>query len=349
MVGSAFEVDARTKEYFGQFGGFYVPDPFTPALDDLDAKYKTTVTTAAFASRLQALLDVLEPESVEPVTWKEVGAATIYLSWSRAHRCAIAGHCALAEALGAKEIVAGIEVAQHALDIALLGKEMGVPARIVLSAELSARMDLVSTLEGVGCEVDTETCGKLFNIPVMYAFQKWIANPGARYFVPTQVNVGPYPFPSITGSFCALSGQLLRAKCLEQLGQAPASIFAACRYGTTPVGALRPFLDDGVALATVEERAEGERLDSFCGALVLVVGSGETERIISPELAHWWETGKVRRCYADGIDPGGATDLPATFDVSTLSPASVAAVATAEALAARQQASAIIVVVGRSE
>jgi tryptophan synthase beta subunit len=300
LTGSPVQISAEVQEYFGKYGGFFVPDPFTPALDALTAAYKEAVSKADFEVCYKDAAGALQ---LEPITLRKAGSvngATKYVVTSQARQAIIVGYAALGKTLD-RALAAGVEIHVEALELASVSKELGLKLGLWLNRALGADEGLIATLKDMGVEVDAEKTSALFDDPTMYAFQRYITNPGANLFVPLKTNVGPSPFPSITGAFAGAFGEALRRAAEETLGAMPAACVAPGFPGSEAVGVLRAMQGGKVRLVTVEPPLEAEREDCYCGAYTRVAEVGGAENVLSPELLAAWEAGTVERVQAPSL------------------------------------------------
>jgi len=285
------------EQYFGDFGGFFVADPFTPALFDLADRAQDALGSDTFKQAYAKALRAMDlPETkVDRVVLRD--GRILLRTRSYARHFNVAGQIALAATLGAQQVTAGPESREMALAVAKVSQMLNLPASLVLNRSLGVDENLVEQLKGMGCEVDTAKCAELFDLPPMYAFQAYIANPVERYFIPLDANVGPYPYPALVGRFAAAFGERLR----DALSEVPSCCVVPITTGTNAIGVFRTLLSNGCTLVTVERPFAQERRDVYCGALTMVTTSAGGDTILSPELVNWWRMGSVIRLGGDHL------------------------------------------------
>ena len=278
-----------TKElpgYFGKFGGFYVPDPFTPALDMIAQKFNALKGDAKFAELQEQVVS-----QSDVVGNAETGAGSTVSVKVDLEMALIAGYFAIAKLLEQTPVV-GIDKSSQVDKVLKAAEKLGNPAYVVLSKALGADKALVKRLSDKGFKVETEKCATLFDDVNMYAFQRFITNPTMNLFVPLAPNVGPYPFLAIT--------QFLIKQYADTLG-AKANGVDACLAKAAPGNAASLMLNafnGSVECFTYEPSFDDTREDCYCGALTKVAIVNGQEIVLSPELVNAWDEKKAGRIFA---------------------------------------------------
>lgn len=293
------QINPKAEKYFGIYGGFFVPDPFTPALEDLSERYTQVISEAEFQKLFQKALKTLNFHTIDLGKPKRLGAVRLYYVPSQVSKTIIAGYVALGKLLG-RQLVAGVRTRSETRDLATASKELGVALSFWLNIELGKDAGLVKEIKELGVEVDIEKTSTLFDDPEMYAFQRFIGDPMAHLFVPLRTNVGPYPFPSITGNFAAVFGKTLK-ETTKKIPIDGLTYIAPGYPGTEMISLIRAGMGKGVHLVTVEMPRDRERPDCYCGAYTRVAMVGKSENVLSPELLAAWEAGVVERIQAKTI------------------------------------------------
>jgi hypothetical protein len=296
----ALQMDGQ--ETFGKFGGIYVPDPFTPALDALAKKAADILAQDEFVVLRSQVLEALGylPPALDASG--KVGEATLYRVPSQTRAAIVSGYLALAKMLEA-DVAFGIA---HPKDLVAVIKALETVgskgAYLVLNKTLGEDSSLVKDLENKGWTVEIEKCATLFDDPTMYAFQRFISNPVQVLFCPLETNTGPYPFLSLTATFLKGFGFDLLQAMEEKLGALPAVCVVGGYPGTEGVAVLQALSETDVRLISVETPFDLEREDCYCGAYTRVAMVGEREYIFSPELLAAWDAGNVDRVYASNLN-----------------------------------------------
>lgn len=283
---------------FGKFGGMYVPDPFSPVLEDLAKKAIEIVQTTEFIENRKKVLNVLDISIPEITKVGDIKDAEVYKIQSPVFPLILSGYLALANILDRTPSFAASD--ENKLDMFVRSAEfLGLKVYVALDKRLSQKTALVEKLVKAGHTVDSKKCVELFDDPILYAFQYFISNINNALYVPVDANSGPYPFPSLTVEFTTGFKKVLEDIAAKQFDNKLSALLACAYPGTSAVAAYR-FCDDcDTRLISVEPAFEFDRNDCYCGIFTKVVKVGEEERILCPELVYSWETGEVDRVFAD--------------------------------------------------
>jgi len=295
------QLHGELKRYFGKYGGFFVPDPFTPALEAFAEDFSNVISREDFSDFYQKAMHALGNEPVKLSKSEKVGEAQLFEVVSTARQSMVAGYTALGKALD-RSLVGGVHTKQQANDLLAASQALETRLSLVFGKELGSDTAFVAELGGKDVPVDIEKTSQLFDDPEMYAFQRYISNPNANLFVPLGTNIGPYPFPSISGNFCGISGQALYAAIADQLDGKKVSVLTSAFPGTAMIALLRGFQDKDVRLISLESSMENEREDCYCGAYTKVVIVDSQEFVMSPELLSAWEANLVERFQAENAN-----------------------------------------------
>ncbi len=297
------------NEYYGDFGGIFVPDSFTPDIDTLVKRSYVSLASKSFNDNFEKIIATLGASAIDLQRVTLANGKKIVHTSSKAELWNIAGQVALGLEHGAKLLAAGTGTPSLAMAFAKACHSMNIKGLLFLNRELSGDKELITCLEKLDCDVDCKICSELFNVPNMYAFQKFMENRQDRYFVPIEANVGPFPFPSLTGYFAGLYGE----KLLSILPSVPECCVVSITSGTNAVGVFTALASSGCKLVTVEEPVAQENHCVYCGDFTLMTRMADSKaesEAICPELVNWWRMGKVIRLGCDhfGDVPGGDLD-----------------------------------------
>ena len=298
MIKNASDLPAQLhtdlQRYFGKYGGFFVPDPFAPALEALAEDYASAVGEKGFSDFYQKAVHALGDEPVSLDKHEKVGGARLFKVVSTARRSMVAGYTVLGKTLD-RSLAAGARTRQQAKDLLAASQALGTRLTLFLGRELGKDAAFVDELKDQGVPADTDKTSQLFDDPEMYAFQRFISDPNAHMFVPLGTNIGPYPFTAISAIFCGISGRALYTSVTDQLEVKRVSMLAPAFPGTAAIALLRGAQGRDVRLITLEGATENEREDCYCGAYTRVVWDRGQEYVLSPELLAAWEAGLVER------------------------------------------------------
>lgn len=280
--------------YFGKWGGFFVPDPMTPALDDFASLAEEKITRSDFKSQLELALSGV---GVAPVDPKPVpNSHDVYSVQSTVLYFVAAGYALLAQASG-RELVCGAYSEAQASILTTICKKLSVPLALWLNVATGADENLVKALEDGGVKVNLDSCRTLFDEPDMYAFQKFIADPEHYLWATLNTVTGPYPYPAMTGYFAHFYTDKVVGAASSLAAGKPATIAAAGYPGFSMAGLLFGAGMEKVKLVTYEPPVEKEREECYLGAYTRAVMIGKKDFILSPMLVNAWEGGRVERFY----------------------------------------------------
>lgn len=295
---SYLSVEPKLEMEFGKFGGMYVPDPFSPALEALAEKVEKTFASEEFLKNREAVLEALGTEVPALEEVGEIKNASVYKLCAPVFELILSGYLALAKTLELTPSFAGLNAAR--LDTFVkAAAALDLKAYIALSKELSQDAALVAKLEKAGHKVENTKCVELFDDAILYAFQYFISNINNSMYVPDEANSGPYPLPSLTAAFMAGMTKVVKKAMDEVFKGELAAILASGFPGSGALAAFKACDNCDARLISVEPAFEIDRDDCYCGVYTKVVKVGEEERILCPELVSLWETSEVDRVYAD--------------------------------------------------
>jgi tryptophan synthase beta chain len=316
---------------FGPYGGRYVPETLSAALQQLDAVYAEARADPAFQRQFRHYLKVCvnrpSPLYFAERLTKEAGGARIYLkredlNHTGAHKINnCVGQALLAKRMGKPRIIAETGAGMHGVATATACALFGLPCRVYMGEEDVRRQKLnVFKMRALGAEVAPVTTGsRTLRDAINEALRDWMASVATTHYILGSV-VGPHPFPLIVRDFQAVIGEEARAQCLEQTGRLPDVVVACVGGGSNSAGMFYPFLgDESVALVGVEAGGRGPRLGDHAATLnqgrpgvlhgtfsyVLQDDDGQTAAVhsvsagldypgVGPEHSYWRDVGRVR-------------------------------------------------------
>jgi tryptophan synthase beta chain len=315
---------------FGSFGGRYVPETLTRALDELQAVYDEAVADQEFQQALaQLLADYVgrpSPLYFAARLSEQCGGARIYLkredlNHTGAHKINnTLGQALLARRMGKRRVIAETGAGQHGVATATACARFGLDCVIYMGEEdIRRQRPNVFSMRLLGAEVRPVRSGsRTLRDAVNEAFRDWMASVGSTHYCLGSV-MGPHPFPRIVRDFQSVIGRETRRQCLEQLGRLPQLIVACVGGGSNSAGMFYPFIEDReVELLGVEAGGRSDRPGDHAATLgfgrpgvlhgmysyVLQDDDGQTSDVhsisagldypgVGPEHAYWKETGRA--------------------------------------------------------
>ena len=249
---------------FGDFGGRYVPETLTRALDELSTEYASAKADPAFQAELDQLLKSFVGRPSPLYHAKRLsaamGGAQIWfkredLNHTGAHKINnTLGQALLTLRMGKKRVIAETGAGQHGVASATACAHFGLPCVVYMGAEdVRRQKPNVFSMKLMGAEVRPVTSGsKTLRDAVNEAMRDWMASVEDTHYIIGSV-IGPHPFPMMVRDFQSVIGRESRAQSLEIFGRLPDTIVACVGGGSNAAGMFYPFIEDAeVRLLGVE-------------------------------------------------------------------------------------------------
>jgi tryptophan synthase beta chain len=254
---------------FGEFGGRYVPETLSEALDELERSYDRLRRSKEFRNKLSYFLTeyVGRPSPIylaENLT-KKYGGAKIYLKredllHGGAHKINNAlGQALLAKMMGKKRIIAETGAGQHGVATAMACAALGLSCEVYMGTEDMERQKLnVFRMKILGAKVNPVSSGsKTLKDAINEALRDWVANVRTTHYLIGSV-VGPHPFPTLVRDFQSVIGTEMKKQIMNKEGRIPDYVIACVGGGSNAAGSFYPFVDDDkVQLVGVEAGGAG--------------------------------------------------------------------------------------------
>ena len=255
--------------YFGNFGGLFIPETLSHALNELDDLYQSIKDDQQFKDELSNLYRdyVGRPSPLyfaktltEHLKGPKIWFKREDLNHTGAHKINnTVGQALLAKKLGKKRIIAETGAGQHGVATASVCAMLGLECIVYMGAKDVKRQELnVFKIETLGAEIiPVETGTATLKDALNEAIRDWVTNVEDSHYIIGSVT-GPHPYPTIVRDFNAISGTELKKQSLSQLGKLPDMIIACVGGGSNAIGVFHPFLqDDAVELIGVEAGGKG--------------------------------------------------------------------------------------------
>jgi tryptophan synthase beta chain len=262
---------------FGPFGGRYVPETLMAAVTRLEDGVRTVLRSAEFEERLAGELRdwVGRPTALTPAPalgrrWgAEVFLKREDLAHTGAHKINNAiGQALLAQALGAKRIVAETGAGQHGVASAAACARVGLPCTVYMGAvDVARQAPNVDRMRRLGATVvPVESGDQTLRAAIDEAIRDWVSDPEGTYYLIGSA-IGPHPYPYLVRELQAVIGREARAQITERAGL-PDAVFACVGGGSNAIGLFHGFLADrNVKLFGVEAGGRGSALGDHSATL----------------------------------------------------------------------------------
>jgi tryptophan synthase beta chain len=316
---------------FGAFGGRFVPETLTEALDQLTREYDQAVLDPQFHAELDELMTTYvgrpSPLYFARRLTEQCGGAQIWLkredvNHTGAHKINnTLGQALLTLRMGKSRVIAETGAGQHGVATATACARFGLPCVVYMGEEdIRRQSPNVFSMRLLGAEVRPVTTGsRTLRDAINEAMRDWMSSVRTTHYILGSA-VGPHPFPRIVRDFQSVIGREARQQCLDRLGRLPDTVIACVGGGSNAAGMFYPFVDDhGVELRGVEAGGRGGAPGDHASPLthgrpgvlhgsysyVMQDEDGQTCDVhsisagldypgVGPEHSYWKDTGRVQ-------------------------------------------------------
>jgi tryptophan synthase beta chain len=366
---------------FGRFGGRYVPETLTRALDQLTAEYEAAIRDPSFQAELDQLLRdfVGRPSPLYHARRlsQQCGGAQIWfkredVNHTGAHKINnTLGQALLALRMGKPRVIAETGAGQHGVATATACAHFGLQCVVYMGEEdVRRQAPNVFSMKLLGAEVHSVTSGsRTLRDAINEAMRDWMSSVETTHYILGSV-MGPHPFPRIVRDFQSVIGREARQQCLDRFARLPDVIMACVGGGSNAAGMFYSFVEDAeVELIGVEAGGRGQQAGEHASTLsygqpgvlhgsfsyVLQDEDGQTADVhsisagldypgVGPEHSYWKDTGRVR--YLNARDDEALQAFDALARTEGIMPAleTAHAIAKAMEIAATRPADQIVLV-----
>ena len=261
------------KGHFGIYGGSFVSETLTHAINALRAAYAQYQHDPAFIAEFQSELNhfVGRPSPIYHAARmsREQGGAQIYLkredlNHTGAHKINnTIGQAMLAKRMGKPRVIAETGAGQHGVATATICARYGLECVVYMGSEdMKRQSPNVYRMKLLGATVvPVESGSKTLKDALNEAMRDWVANVDNTFYIIGTV-AGPHPYPMMVRDFQSVIG----TECLAQMpeflnGGQPDAVVACVGGGSNAMGIFYPYIEhQNTRLIGVE--AAGEGLDS---------------------------------------------------------------------------------------
>jgi tryptophan synthase beta chain len=330
---------------FGPFGGRYVPETLTRALDELTVEYAKARDDVGFQAELDDLLANFvgrpSPLYFAKRLTEQCGGAQIWLkredvNHTGAHKINnTLGQALLTLRMGKKRVIAETGAGQHGVATATACAHFGLPCVVYMGEEdVRRQAPNVFSMKLLGAEVRPVSSGsRTLRDAINEAMRDWMSSVENTHYIIGSV-VGPHPFPQIVRDFQSVIGREARAQSLERIGRLPDLVIACVGGGSNAAGMFYPFVEDkSVRLLGVEAGGRGCKSGDHASPLsygspgvlhgsysyVMQDEDGQTSDVhsisagldypgVGPEHSYWKDTHRVEYTCCEDSDALAAFD-----------------------------------------
>lgn len=268
----------KTNAFYGEFGGYYVPQILVPILEQLEDSFLNAINDDSFNQQLNDLLTNFAGRPTPLTLCRNItknSKTKLYLKredllHGGAHKTnQVIGQALLAKRMGKTEIIAETGAGQHGVATALICALLGLKCRIYMGEkDMQRQQQNVFRMELFGARVISVTTGsKTLKDACNEALRDWVGSyKNSHYLLGTAA--GPHPFPMIVKHFQKIISEEIKQQILNIEKRLPDAVIACIGGGSNAIGAFANFIHEkSVKLFGVE--AGGESIIGKKNGIVL--------------------------------------------------------------------------------
>ena len=272
--------EENTIGQFGEFGGKFIPETLSFAIEELENKYSEISNSESFQNEFKNLLKEFVGRPTPLYFAKNLsehyGGPKIYfkredLAHLGAHKINNAvGQGLLAKQMGKQRIIAETGAGQHGVASAAICARLGLNCIVYMGEEDIRRQALnVYRMKLLGAEVVSVSTGsKTLKDAINEAMRDWVTNVTDSYYLIGSV-IGPHPYPTMVRDFQSIIGEETKKEILQIENKLPDYLLACVGGGSNAIGLFYPFLEDKeVNLVGIEAGGKGINTDQHSATLV---------------------------------------------------------------------------------
>jgi len=258
-----------TTGHFGPYGGSFVAETLSHALNELNEAYARYSADPEFLEEFRYELAhfVGRPSPVyHAKRWsQQAGGAQVYLkredlNHTGAHKINnVIGQALLARRMGKPRIIAETGAGQHGVATATICARFGLECVIYMGSEdVKRQAQNVYRMKLLGATVvPVESGSKTLKDALNEAMRDWVTNIENTFYIIGTV-AGPHPYPMMVRDFQSVIGEECRIQMPAMTGRQPDYVVACVGGGSNAMGIFYPYIGEpGVKLVGVEPAGEG--------------------------------------------------------------------------------------------
>ena len=266
--------------HFGPYGGSFVSETLTHALDELKKNYAHYKNETKFIEEFKNELKffVGRPTPIYHARrWsKEIGGAEIYfkredLNHTGAHKINnVIGQALLAKRMKKPRVIAETGAGQHGVATATICARFGLECIIYMGSEdVKRQVQNVYRMKLLGAKVHpVESGSKTLKDALNEAMRDWVTNVENTFYIIGTV-AGPHPYPMMVRDFQSVIGLECVEQMPEHISKQPDYVVACVGGGSNAMGIFYPYIDfNEVNLVGVEAAGHGISTGKHSAALL---------------------------------------------------------------------------------
>src|SRR5664279_5237312 len=242
------------RGHFGIYGGSFVSETLTHAVNELKAAYAKYQHDPAFVAEFNYELAhfVGRPSPVYHADRmsREQGGAQIFLkredlNHTGAHKINnTIGQAMLARRMGKRRVIAETGAGQHGVATATICARYGLECIVYMGSEdVKRQAPNVYRMNLLGASVvPVESGSKTLKDAMNEALRDWVTNVESTFYIIGTV-AGPHPYPAMVRDFQRVIGDECLAQMPEMIGRQPDAVIACVGGGSNAMGIFYPYID----------------------------------------------------------------------------------------------------------
>ncbi|HEY6820936.1 MAG TPA: tryptophan synthase subunit beta [Burkholderiales bacterium] len=258
-----------SRGHFGPYGGIFVAETLTQALEELLAAYegarKDPEFEAEYRYELKHYVGRPSPIYFAKRLTEKCGGARIYikredLNHTGAHKVNnTIGQALLARRMGKRRVIAETGAGMHGVASATVAARYGMECVVYMGSEdVKRQVQNVYRMKLLGAKVvPVESGSRTLKDALNEAMRDWVTNVESTFYIIGTV-AGPHPYPMMVRDFQRVIGD----ECIEQMqemaGRQPDAVIACVGGGSNAMGIFYPYIPhEATRLVGVEAAGEG--------------------------------------------------------------------------------------------
>ena len=256
------------RGHFGPYGGVFVAETLSHALDELRDAYaaarKDPQFEAEFRHELKHYVGRPSPIYFAKRLTEQCGGAQIYikredLNHTGAHKINnTIGQALLARRMQKPRVIAETGAGMHGVATATVAARYGMECVVYMGSEdVKRQVQNVYRMKLLGASVVPVVSGsKTLKDALNEAMRDWVTNVDRTFYIIGTV-AGPHPYPMMVRDFQSVIGEECLVQMQEISGRQPDAVIACVGGGSNAMGIFYPYLKTKTRLIGVEAAGEG--------------------------------------------------------------------------------------------
>src|SRR5437763_1554321 len=257
------------RGHFGPYGGIFVAETLSQALDELREAYVVARKDAEFEAEFRYELKhyVGRPSPIYHARRlsAQCGGAQIYikredLNHTGAHKINnTIGQALLARRMGKARVIAETGAGMHGVATATVAARYGMECVVYMGVEDVRRQAAnVHRMGVLGAKVvPVESGSKTLKDALNEAMRDWVTNVETTFYIIGTV-AGPHPYPMMVRDFQSVIGEECLVQMPEMARRQPDAVIACVGGGSNAMGIFYPYIvHESVRLIGVEAAGDG--------------------------------------------------------------------------------------------